>query len=202
MNVKLTGLILVVTALFFVVVGFDLFVSQNRSFKRFSTQDPPSALKWINQEEAQQQKTVFGPRIQMGSSVAEQRYTAALDDLRERQMNRNQRQYEKQKVRQFMKTAAGEHLIKGLDFLRTGDQKSAREYISTALGMHHEYDFAEYVMMLKGLLHTYVDKQDREDLDKAVLRYLQLIQGQYTQTGFQRAINELMDALKEKIINE
>lgn len=203
MNVKLTGLILAITVLFFVVVGYDVFLSQNRSLKRFGTQDPPELVKsQIAKEKDLRRRNLRLPRIQMSSSVAEQRYTAALDELREREIARNQRRYEKQRIRDFVKTAAGEHLIKGLNFLSEGDQKAAREYITTALSMHNQFEFSEYVMMLKGLLHTYVQKDDRDQLDKAVMNYLRVIQGQYTDMGFQRAINEFIDALQEKLIDE
>ena len=42
----------------------------------------------------------------------------------------------------------------------------------------------------------------RDQLDKAVMNYLRVIQGQYTDMGFQRAINEFIDALQEKLIDE
>lgn len=203
MNVKLTGLILVITVLFFGVVGYDVFLSQNRSLKRFGMQDPPDLVKSkIGKETELQRRSLMRPRVQMSSSLAEQRYTAALEELRNREIARNQRRYEKQRVRDFMKTAAGEHLIKGLNFLSQGDHQSAREYITTALAMHNQFEFSEYVMMLKGLLHTYVQKGDRDQLDKAVMNYLKLIQGQYSDMGFQRAINEFIDALQEKIVDE
>ena len=45
MNVKLTGLILVVTILFFLVVGIDIFINQSRSLKKFELQEPPDSVK-------------------------------------------------------------------------------------------------------------------------------------------------------------
>tara|TARA_B100000674_G_scaffold494887_2_gene520646 strand:+ start:756 stop:1367 length:612 start_codon:yes stop_codon:yes gene_type:complete len=203
MNVKLTGLILVVTILFFLVVGMDIFISQSRSFKKIELQEPPDSVKsQISREEKKGRRFSLPAPLPMGNSAAEQRYTAALDYLRRREIDRNERRYQKERIRAFMKSPAGESLLLGLNFLSDGQQEKARSHISEALGMHGNYDFADYVMMLKGLLHTYVRSSDRDDIDKAVMSYLSLIKNNYTNTSFQKVVDELIEALQEKISNE
>ena len=57
MNVKLTGIILVVTILFFLIVGMDIFISQSRSLQKFDLQEPPNSVKsQINKEEEKGRK--------------------------------------------------------------------------------------------------------------------------------------------------
>ena len=203
MNVKLTGLILVVTILFFLVVGIDIFINQSRSLKKFELQEPPDSVKSkISREEEKGRRVSSPARLPMGNSAVEQRYTAALDYLRRREIDRNERRYQKERIRAFMKSPAGESLLLGLNFLSDGQQEKARLHISEALGMHGNYDFADYVMMLKGLLHTYVRSSDRDDIDKAVMSYLGLIKNNYTNTSFQKVVDELIEALREKISNE
>ena len=113
MNVKLTGIILVVTILFFLIVGMDIFINQNRSLrKKFDLQEPPDSVKLqINNEEEKDRKFALTPRLVMGNSSAERRYTAALEYLRNREIERNERRYRKQRVRVFMESPAGESLI-------------------------------------------------------------------------------------------
>ena len=203
MNVKLTGLILVVTILFFLVVGMDVFISQSRSFKKIEFQEPPDSVKsQISREEEKGRRTSLRPPLPMGNSAVEERYTAALDYLRRREVDRNERRYQKERIRAFMKSPAGESLLLGLNFLSDGQQEKARLHIAEALGMHGNYDFADYVMILKGLLHTYVRSSDRDDIDKAVMSYLSLIKNNYTNTSFQKVVDELIEALQEKISNE
>ena len=101
-----------------------------------------------------------------------------------------------------MKSPAGESLLLGLNLLSEGQQEKARLHISGALGMHENYEFTDYVMMLKGLLHTYIKVGDREDIDKAVMSYLRTIKSEYTNASFQKVVDELIEALREKLGNE
>ena len=203
MNVKLTGIILVVTILFFLVVGIDIFINQSRSLKKIDLQEPPDSVKsQINNEEKRGRRFTLPPRIAMGSSAAEIRYTAALEYLRRREIDRNERRYKKDKIRVFIESPAGELLLLGLNLLSEGKEKQARLHISEALQMHDNFDFADYVMMLKGLLHTYFRDTDRENIDKAVVSYLRMIKDNYTNASFQKVVNELIEAIQEKIRNE
>ena len=138
----------------------------------------------------------------MGNSSAERRYTAALEYLRNREIERNERRYRKQRVRVFMESPAGESLILGLNLLSEGKEEQARLHISEALKMHDNFDFTDYVIMLKGLLHTYFKDADRENIDKAVMSYLKIIKNSYTNASFQKVVGELIDAIQEKIRNE
>ena len=204
MNVKLTGIILVVTILFFLIVGMDIFINQNRSLrKKFDLQEPPDSVKLqINNEEEKDRKFSLTPRLVMGNSSAEKRYTAALEYLRNREIERNERRYKKQRVRVFMESPAGESLILGLNLLSDGKEEQARLHISEALKMHDNFDFTDYVIMLKGLLHTYFKDADRENIDRAVMSYLRIIKNTYTNASFQKVVGELIDAIQEKMRNE
>lgn len=203
MNVKLTGIILVVTILFFLIVGMDIFISQNRSLQKFDLQEPPNSVKsQINKEEEKGRKLSQLPRLVMGDSAAENRYTAALEYLKRREIDRNERQYKKERVRVFLESPAGELLVLGLNLLAEGEEQQAKLHITEALRMHDNFDFTDYVMMLKGLLHTYVKDTDTEDIDKAVMSYLEMIKNNYTNPGFQKVVNELIEAIQEKIRNE
>ena len=202
MNVKLTGIILVVTILFFLTVGMDIFISQSRSLQKFDLQEPPNSVKsQINKEEKGRKLSQL-PRLVMGDSAAENRYVAALEYLKRREIDRNERQYKKERVRVFLESPAGELLVLGLNLLAEGEEQQAKLRITEALRMHDNFDFTDYVMMLKGLLHTYVKDTDTEDIDKAVMSYLEMIKNNYTNPGFQKVVNELIEAIQEKIRNE
>ena len=203
MNVKLTGIILVVSILFFLVVGVDIFINQSRSIQKLDIEEPPASVKsQINKAENKEKRLSLRPRLPMGNSSPEQRYTAALEYLRKRDIERNERRYQKEQVRDFVESPAGESLVVGLNLLSEGKQEKARLHISEALRMHDNFDFADYVIMLKGLLHSYVRDSDRENIDKAVMSYLTIIKNNYTNASFQKVVNELIDTMQEKIRNE
>ena len=102
MNVKLTGIILVVTILFFLVVGMDIFINQSRSFKKLDLQDPPESVKsQISLEAEKQKRFVKLPRLVMGNSVPESRYIAALEYLKKQQARRNERALQERKSPYF-----------------------------------------------------------------------------------------------------
>ena len=71
-----------------------------------------------------------------------------------------------------------------------------------ALQLHDSFDFEDYVMMLKGLLHSYVRDSDHENIDTAVIAYLQVIKNDYSNASFEKVVNELIEAIQEKIRNE
>ena len=203
MNVKLTGIILVVTILFFLVVGMDIFINQSRSFKKLDLQDPPESVKsQISLEAEKQKRFVKLPRLVMGNSVPESRYIAALEYLKKQQARRNERRYKKERVRIFVDSPAGELLILGLNLLSDGKDQQARLHIMEALQLHDSFDFEDYVMMLKGLLHSYIKDSDHENIDTAVIAYLQVIKNDYSNASFEKVVNELIEAIQEKIRNE
>ena len=87
----------------------------------------------------------------------------------------------------------------GLNLLSDGKEEQARLHISEALKMHDNFDFTDYVIMLKRLLHTYFKDADRENIDRAVMSYLRIIKNTYTNASFQKVVSELIDAIQEKI---
>jgi len=194
MNVRFVVVILVVVFIFFTVVAVELFMGQQRQFAVRTIAEPPAHMQALLQRQSKPKKPAL-KGFALGNTLAEKRYQKAVETIQEDSEERRNRRQSKRELRKYLKTESGQYLDQGLKLLANGQMVEARLYIEKALESHGKFEFEIYAIMLKTLLHSYVEEKDRENLDKAVMKYLQLIQISYGDNEFKKVVDELMQSI-------
>jgi hypothetical protein len=195
MNVRFVVVILVVVFIFFSVVAVELFMGQRRQFSARTIAEPPAHIKSLLRSQNQSNKP-SAKGFSLGNTLAEKRYFRAVQKIQEDSEGRYKRRQSKRQLRKFLKTESGQYLDQGLKLLAKGQRTEARLYIEKALEVRGVLEFEVYAIMLKTLLHSYVEEKDHESLDKAVMKYLELIQISYGEDEFKKVVDELIERIE------
>lgn len=197
---RLQAIGLILGILFLLVVGANLFMGQNfQPYSKVDLDEPPEEISSAMRAYRSKKPELRMRQWSFGSSMAEQRYKAALDNSEKDKEISRERRRSRDTIRDFLHTQPGQYLKEGMDYLQSGDRDQAQVYIRRALESHQQLDFEIYVIFLKTLLHSYVKEEDKEEIDKAVLKYLELIKTRYDDNEFLKVVDQLVDVMQEKM---
>lgn len=198
MNVKIIAGLIFLVLLFLLGFGSELFVGAWRQTVPYKLDEPPEQMK--DRLRSFRQETKLVSRTSgLGKTWMEERYTAALTSLEIERTRQEEKRREKKELEVFLDTSAGQYLSQGLEMLAKGRREEARGYIRHALDLHVELEHHIYVILLKTLLHSYIEEKDRADIDRAALKYLEIIRYDYDNVEFEKIVTELMKLLEDKV---
>jgi hypothetical protein len=199
MNVKIIAGMLFLVLLFVVAIGSQFFLGMQKTSSIHTMDDPPSHMK--NRLRDRFKETSRKSLSKVPQNIAFDNYMAGLASDRIEREEKQRKKEERSRVSTFLKTEAGQYLDEGIKMLKSGRREEARNYIRMALDLHHQYDEAIYMIMLKTLLHSYVKEDDRKELDEKVLRYLKIIRNEYDFEKFESVVQDVIDKIEEKVLN-
>ena len=144
MNVRLITIILIAVCVLFLAVGVDIVLSQQkRATSRMRIMEPPEEMR---NRIGKRVEARLAPRrpFRPGSSLMEERYSAAIKEVYAERLEVINRRKNRARIRNFLKTQAGQYLDEGIRLLARGQKKEARLYIERALEQHQQFDFEIY----------------------------------------------------------
>jgi hypothetical protein len=197
-NVKFIAGLIFLVLLFVLGFGSELFIGAWRQTTPYKLEEPPEKMK-DRLRSFRQEAAYKGPPSRMGNTLADARFVAALNSMEIEQKQREARTREKREIERFLETNVGQYLSQGLEMLTKGRREEARSYIKHALSLHTELEHHIYVILLKTLLHSYVEEKDRKELDVAVLKYLETIRYDYDNAEFEKVVAEVMKKIEDKV---